>query len=411
MAGSTASFSTIAGGGSINRDLSRERLDGIRGKGGKKKFGSLGNLVGQRDSTATGQLRARAAPYRDTSEIFTVKYSLDDEYLAAGLGDGRISIISTRTNEFLTTLKPSQTIDTPLPCTSIAFRPDAPAYKNNKNVLAAAYASGDIIHHHLHSPTPISVIHEPDNQPTCIVYNTSGTQFATGGSDCVVRVYDGKEMRVACELRNGTGGLEAETAGHSNRIFAVKFHPTETWCLISAGWDNTVQIWDTRQTRSISSFYGPHVCGDALDFLSPTQLVTGSYRKENPLQTWSIASFSTSSSSSTPPAPLSSTSSPGVEPETVPWCHADNPDPLTSLLYSVNVSRSGKYVVAAGGMATCVKVFSTITKRPMGMVTNLPGTVYSAAMSNDEKMVAFGGSSMELSMYDVDLVGLTDFLY
>ncbi|TPX55545.1 hypothetical protein PhCBS80983_g05250 [Powellomyces hirtus] len=373
----------------------------------KKKLGSLGNLVSKREATVTGQLRARAPAYKEASEIFSVKFSLDDEYVAAGLGDASIAIHSTRTNELLHTLAPP-TIDSHLPCTSIAFRPDSASYKN-KNVMVAAYASGDIVHWHTTSAQPISHISESTptststststsssaslNQPYCITYNPSGSHFATAGSDCCVRVYDGSAVRLATTMSTGTG---ADTAGHSNRVFVVRFHPEDPHCLVSAGWDNTVQIWDTRKSRSIRSFYGPHICGEALSFhpTNPTQLITGSYRKDHALQLWSFLD--------------------GTLLETVPWTHPDNPDPHSTLLYSVTPSTSGRYVVAAGGSMHQVKLFgmgATTAKRPVGMVTNLPGTVYSAAMSHDEKMVAFGGSDQLLWSYDVDLIGLTDFLY
>jgi WD40 repeat protein len=32
------------------------------------------------------------------------------------------------------------------------------------------------------------------------------------------------------------------TPGHSNRIFSVKFDPKDDNTLLSAGWDNTVQV-------------------------------------------------------------------------------------------------------------------------------------------------------------------------
>ena len=38
-----------------------------------------------------------------------------------------------------------------------------------------------------------------------------------------------------------------------------------------------MQVWDTRAETAILSFYGPHVCGDALDLVGNT-LLTGSWR-------------------------------------------------------------------------------------------------------------------------------------
>ena len=41
-------------------------------------------------------------------------------------------------------------------------------------------------------------------------------------------------------------------------------------------------------SRSVRSFFGPHICGDAIDFSDDGQKVlTGSYSKENQLQIWS----------------------------------------------------------------------------------------------------------------------------
>jgi hypothetical protein len=35
--------------------------------------------------------------------------------------------------------------------------------------------------------------------------------------------------------------------------------------VVSAGWDNTVQIWDIRVGGAVRMFYGPHICGEAVD--------------------------------------------------------------------------------------------------------------------------------------------------
>ena len=39
--------------------------------------------------------------------------------------------------------------------------------------------------------------------------------------------------------------------GHESRVFALKYHPTDTNILVSAGWDDTVQFWDKRVENSI----------------------------------------------------------------------------------------------------------------------------------------------------------------
>ena len=39
--------------------------------------------------------------------------------------------------------------------------------------------------------------------------------------------------------------------GHTSRVYALKYHPTDPNVLVSAGWDDTVQFWDGRSENSI----------------------------------------------------------------------------------------------------------------------------------------------------------------
>ncbi|RHY93200.1 hypothetical protein DYB37_008470 [Aphanomyces astaci] len=74
------------------------------------------------------------------------------------------------------------------------------------------------------------------------------------------------------------------TAGHSNRVFSVKYHPLDENTIVSGGWDNTIQIWDTRVGHSVRGIYGPHIAGDAIDINAKNEILTGSWRPENPLE-------------------------------------------------------------------------------------------------------------------------------
>ena len=81
----------------------------------------------------------------------------------------------------------------------------------------------------------------------------------------------------------------ADFCGHSNRIFCVKFNATNPFCIASGGWDNTVQIYDVRANGVVGSIYGPHVCGDAIDFRNDGfTMMTGSYRQDNALELWDL---------------------------------------------------------------------------------------------------------------------------
>lgn len=80
------------------------------------------------------------------------------------------------------------------------------------------------------------------------------------------------------------------TAGHSNRVFSLKFFPEDDNTIVSGGWDNTLQIWDLRAGHSVRGIYGPHLAGDAIDINGRNEILTGSWRPESPLELWDFGS-------------------------------------------------------------------------------------------------------------------------
>lgn len=75
------------------------------------------------------------------------------------------------------------------------------------------------------------------------------------------------------------------TAGHSNRVVALKWHPSDIDITLSGGWDKTVQVWDARAGTSVRSLYGMEIYGDALDIKEGNNhVLTGSWRRRDQLQ-------------------------------------------------------------------------------------------------------------------------------
>eukprot|EP00842_Homolaphlyctis_polyrhiza_P005048 jgi/Hompol1/5544/HPOL_004524-RA len=296
-----------------------------------------------------GPLKWRFSKKLDT-EIYSIKFSPDEDYIAASCGDSHISIFSTKTNSRELELRVEKGLR--VPCTSIVYRPDLAAYKN-RNILAASYADGFVRHWHYTSGKLLSTISEGDNQINMASYNSDGSVFATVGSDMHVRTYDGPTQAPIFKVYAGRGEV---TAGHSNRIFCVKFHPKDKNMLISGGWDNTMQIWDQRVNYAVRSIYGPHICGDSIDFNeSGSHLLSGSYVKDDPLQLWSWQS--------------------GQLVESVPWSQMNDSDVQMCMLYSAQFSK------------------------------NLDHPVYSTAISPRDKMIALGGGGKTLIVCDIDESG------
>lgn len=58
--------------------------------------------------------------------------------------------------------------------------------------------------------------------------------------------------------------------------------------LLSGGWDNTVQIYDIRERKSVGTILGPNLSGEAIDVGHEHVLLTGSYVSEEALQLWDL---------------------------------------------------------------------------------------------------------------------------
>ena len=113
----------------------------------------------------------------------------------------------------------------------------------------------------------------------CVDYSTDGSLFATGGNDKVVRLYDDNTKTLITKLERHRYDLPE----HSNRIFSVKFSKKDPNLLLSAGWDNTILLYDLRAKEIQNYLFGPHVCGDGLD-LKDDLLLTVSWEKEDQIQ-------------------------------------------------------------------------------------------------------------------------------
>ncbi|RKP19129.1 LNS2-domain-containing protein, partial [Rozella allomycis CSF55] len=271
-----------------------------------------------------------------------------------------------------------------LPCTTLCFRPQVANQQRTKNVLLAGYTDGHIRHWHSTSGRKLSEISEGDNQIFTVDFFNDGSQFVSAGSDYTLRVYDENTQSLIVSMYAGRGEV---TAGHSNRIFCAKFHPKDPNILVSGGWDNTIQVWDIRAQCSIRSIYGPHICGEGVDFTdNGEKIITGSYLKDQPLQIWNFQT--------------------GNLIENVQWTISDDKKPC--MLYCAQYSHgasSNKFIVAGGGGGLNeAKIFNTSYKKNQcfGTIQNVSNAIYTVALSKSETQLAVGGGGKTLYMYDVE---------
>jgi len=332
------------------------------------------------------------------------------------------------------------------------FRPGG----NSRGVLLACSADAFVRHWHVPTGKCLSTIYEGgDQQVFACDYRQDGQVFATGGRDKRVRLYDesrlsslsglgsfaaasnarapplftpsgiapiatfgGNILGTSIDSVSGssTSNDSANGAGgsHSNRIFAVCFHPLQSDIILSGGWDNTIQIWDARVSGvrhgAIRSMFGAHLCGDALQVTPDgNYVISGSWRPDDALQVWDFRSgrlvscipflrsnsevktylnavskvrdsyrvlnLSIGETPRTPPPPMIRFSVPSLplrsvnpvtSPPTVPAY--EKPDP--TLLYSISFSKNstlldvegrspGQFIFAGGSGINGGKIFQT----------------------------------------------------
>lgn len=209
--------------------------------------------------------------------VFCTRYSSDGELIAAGSSDGKVKLFNNSGRcmyKFAATEKD-------MPTTSLAWRPRSESL-GSLQVLVTVNVWGEIKHWHVPSQKQIYRIQEEGNEIYVLKYRNDGLQFVTGGKDAIVRVYDEETKTVLHTLERG---IYSHSIGHSNRIFAASYKPDDNNILVTAGWDNTVLVWDLRENKAVKTIYGPHVAGSALDISNDT-ILTGSWRSQDGLECW-----------------------------------------------------------------------------------------------------------------------------
>lgn len=305
----------------------------------------------------------------DSSEVFCVRFSPDDQYLAAACGTGTIRVYNALTGRRAFLLNDSA--QDCLPITQLRWRPQQ-SLSRTKNVLVAVGADGRITHWHASSGKCLHQIQETENQLFCLDFATDGSQFATAGRRREVRVYDELTKKLSQVL---VGGDSANTPGHSSRIFSLKYHPTMRDLVVTGGWDNTVQFWDLRRGHAVRAIFGPHICGDAVDVSQDGDtILTGSWRIDKQLQLWDFRTERLL--------------------ETLPWRTAGMSVAQPCMVYAAQFSKNdGSGMIAAGGSgANEAKFFDARHGGTVfGTVMGLSRACYSVDFSTSGHMVSVAG--------------------
>eukprot|EP00927_Polykrikos_kofoidii_P002643 TRINITY_DN11061_c0_g2_i1.p1 TRINITY_DN11061_c0_g2~~TRINITY_DN11061_c0_g2_i1.p1 ORF type:complete len:363 (+),score=67.92 TRINITY_DN11061_c0_g2_i1:146-1234(+) len=348
-----------------------------------------GEEVASLGGATSKRIRARytvGTEYNPVADCFCVRFSPDEQYLAASFSNGAIHIYNAENGkqEFILNDPAGKTegVTVPLPTTQLRWRPHS-AQSKTKSVLISVNAEedGQILHWHIKSGKCLHTITERDNQLFCLDYFNDGSQFATAGRDRLVRVYDEATKRLVQALQ---GGDQKTTAGHSNRVFSLKYHPQHPHILLSGGWDNTVQMWDTRKGHSVASIWNCYLCGDAVDFSADGEtILTGSWRTEDSLQTFDFGTCKLL--------------------ETIEW--KTIAQPTSCMLFGAQFSKdpASSMIVAAGSQENEARFFQRGKDKTtaFGAYLKLPKPVFSVDFSPSSKLAALGSADGMVRVVDI----------
>ncbi|EAY01840.1 hypothetical protein TVAG_002950 [Trichomonas vaginalis G3] len=302
------------------------------------------------------------------TEVFSVRYSPDGQSIAATLSNGHVllkSIATGRTS--FNIVHSNKGFSVP----SIRFNPVLP------KTFITISSDGVIKEWNSRSPKNIWTYTEEGNQLYALDIHKAGQIFATAGSDSVVRVYDDKTKQCIHSYARAKYDFTSPS-GHSDRAYCVHFVNSDPNLLASGGWDNTIQIWDLRQTNSVMVLPGPHICGDAID-TNKNYLLAGSWRTHDQLQ---LFDFRT-----------------GKCLKQTRWSTMS--DDNQAQLYTVKFFQDGSHFVAGGTETNQAKVYNTEQFNSVGSSITFPGGVYSSAISKDNKTVVFGLSCGYVQLHNV----------
>ncbi len=126
-------------------------------------------------------------------------------------------------------------------------------------------------------------------QYLCLSHNPFVDVIAVGLDNGNLKLYDEKTMQVVSLLQRSLNPFAVN--GHTDRVLCVANHPMNPHEFVSAGWDNSLQIWDARCPNAVRSVHGALVCGEGLAFdRKGRDLMVASWRGHKHLQMIDYAS-------------------------------------------------------------------------------------------------------------------------
>jgi len=189
--------------------------------------------------------------------------------------------------------------------------------------------------------------------------------------------------------------------------------------IASGGWDNTVQIFDIRKKGPVKSLFGPHICGEAIDFRNDGfTLLTGSYRQDDVLELWDLRTFKKMKSINwhgpLQNEPLENQlnekviyegNDDSVNLEESKTNIRDEDKPLSStknapFIYAAMFNHRSDTIMAAGAGQNQVRHYDVETGEVLAVITDVPKPVFCMTKANHSNDFAFGSADHKVRIFE-----------
>ena len=202
--------------------------------------------------------------------------------------------------------------------------------------------------------------------------------------------------------------------------------------LVSGGWDNNVFVYDMRYRGPVHAIYGPHICGDSIDFKRDGYtMVAGSYRGEDALEVYDLRMMKrsrvipwhgTGAEELLPNEVVTDLDEDEAAPETdadtteqeerkagdtteastqMRYRRKDKPS-IAPFIYTTMVNKREDLIFAGGAGKNEMRLFDFETGKIVALISNLPKSVLCGALSNTSNQFAFGSADSRVRIFDIN---------
>ncbi len=320
--------------------------------------------------------------------VWSVTFSPDGSTLASGNDNNTIKLWDAKTGECLKLLQ------------GHTDRVWSVAFSSDGKMLASGSDDQTLRLWNMHTGERVKTLSGHTDRVVSVAFNSSGTVLASASEDRTIKLWN-----------PGTGDCLKTLSGHTNSVRSVTFAPNET-LLASASEDRTIKLWNPGTGDCLKTLSGHTSSIRSLSFSPDGEtLVSGS--DDQTLRLWDVHTSEmlktlqghTNLVWSVAFSPNGLLLASGSEDQTLRLWDAHAGQCLrtmqgyTNQVWSVALSPDGT-ILASGNEDRSVKLWSVLTQQPLQNLFGHSNRIRSVAFSPNGLLLASGSEDQTLRLWD-----------